>query len=495
MEIIRAEGDFRKIDADLLIVPIFKDERADSGLLAALNELTNGWVKTALESGEASSERNKSVLLHRCEGLKASRLALYGAGDRDKLGLLDLQRISGSILRSFVSQAIRSIALVVRDSGDTKRDARAVVEGALLGQLDSSIYSSNDKPRPRCERLTVVSESGTADFAEAISSASIFAEATNFARELGNEAGNRMTPIELARRAKEMAEREGLGYEELDEDEMKELGMGALLAVSRGSAEPARLMALSYQPENPSCDDVIALVGKGLTFDSGGISIKPADDMDEMKFDMCGGAAVLGAMMIIARLKPRIKVLGVVPSSENLPSGRAYKPGDVLRSYSGKTIEVINTDAEGRLILADAITWAINRGATHVIDIATLTGACVVALGEVRAAVMGNDEALIQDLLGAADQCGERLWQMPLDKEYRDLIRSDIADMKNAGGRVAGAITAAMFLKQFGGSVSWAHLDVAGTAWITKAMPYMAKGATGFGARTLASFVINRASK
>ena len=294
-----------------------------------------------------------------------------------------------------------------------------------------------------------------------------------------------------------MAEQEGLGFEALGEDEMKRLGMGALLAVSRGSNEPARLIVLRYEPDGKNVgggsDDLIALVGKGITFDSGGISIKPAANMEEMKYDMCGGAAVIGAMQVIARLRPKVRVIGVVPASENLLSGRAVKPGDVVRSLSGKTIEVINTDAEGRLILADGITYAINTGATCVVDAATLTGACVIALGEARAAVMGSDQQLIDDLVAAGEQCGERLWPMPLDDDYGEIIKSDIADVKNVGNRTAGLITAGFFLKHFTASVPWAHLDIAGTAWTEKEKPYIAKGATGFGVRLMANFVLNRA--
>jgi leucyl aminopeptidase len=274
--------------------------------------------------------------------------------------------------------------------------------------------------------------------------------------------------------------------------------MGALLAVSRGSQEPARLIVLSYEPseapDGNNSSELIALVGKGITFDSGGISIKPAAKMEEMKYDMCGGAAVIGAMQVIARLKPNIRVIGLVPASENLPSGRAVKPGDVVRSLSGKTIEVVNTDAEGRLVLADAISYAINRGATCIVDAATLTGACVIALGETRAAAMGSDRQVIDDLVRAGEQCGERVWPMPLDKEYGEIIRSDIADVKNVGNRTAGSITAGYFLKHFTGSTPWAHLDIAGTAWTENEKPYIAKGATGFGVRLMANFVLNRAN-
>jgi leucyl aminopeptidase len=270
--------------------------------------------------------------------------------------------------------------------------------------------------------------------------------------------------------------------------------MGALLGVARGSQEPARLITMTYEPAAEATGSAcLALIGKGITFDSGGISIKPAERMDEMKYDMGGGAAVIGAMQAIARLKPSIRVMGMVPAAENLPSGRALKPGDVLRSLSGKTIEVVNTDAEGRLVLCDAITYAISRGATTIVDAATLTGAVVVSLGDVRAGIMGNDTKLIDELSLAGEQSGEKLWSLPMDGDYAELIKSDIADVRNVGNRTAGSITAAWFLRHFVGDVPWAHLDIAGTAWTEEEKPHIARGATGFGARLMAKFALNRA--
>jgi len=321
------------------------------------------------------------------------------------------------------------------------------------------------------------------------------AEAANFARRLGFEPSNVMTPQELARQAQEMAEREGLACEVLGEDEMKRLGMGALLAVSRGSQEQAQLIVLNHNPDGASADsELIALVGKGITFDSGGISIKAAAKMEDMKYDMGGAAAVIGAMRAIAQLKPKARVIGLIPAAENMPSGRAVKPGDVVRSLSGKTIEVVNTDAEGRLVLCDAITYAISRGAKVIVDAATLTGAVVIALGETRAALMGTDQSLIDQLIRAGEQCGERVWQLPFDDDYGEMIRSEIADVKNVGNRTAGSITGGWFLKHFAGDVPWVHIDIAGTAWTEEEKPYIARGATGFGVRLMANFVLNRSA-
>jgi leucyl aminopeptidase len=500
MKITASSASLAEISDDVLIVPVFEGESPldakNSPALASLDHITSGLLESVFEGGEMSGKRDRSVMLRKAGNLSAARLLLYGAGKRESVSPLTAQRLSGAAIRTLPSRGVRSVGFLLREGLSGESIARSIVEGVILGQVRGDIYRSDDEPRSEIETLHLISETPDAPHLEkAIAAGADMAEAANFARALGFEPGNILTPTELARRAEEMARREGLGFELLGEDQMKEMGMGALLAVSRGSQEPAQLIVLVYEPEDaPSkSDELIALVGKGITFDSGGISIKPADRMDEMKYDMGGGAAVIGAMQAIARLKPRIRVLGVVPASENLPSGRAVKPGDVVRTLSGKTVEVVNTDAEGRLILCDAITYSISRGATTIVDAATLTGACVVALGDARAGIMGTDSQLIDDLMKAGDDCGERLWPLPLDKEYSDMIRSDIADIKNIGNRSAGAITAGCFLKHFVGDKPWAHLDIAGTAWTDRQKPYLARGATGFGSRLLANFVLNRA--
>jgi leucyl aminopeptidase len=498
MKITASRTSLGEITEDVLIVPVFEGETPvdakDSPALASLDHLTSGLLESVFESGEMSGKRDRSVVLHNAGNISAKRLLLYGAGRREDMSPLIAQRLAGAAIRALRSRGVRSAAFLLREGLSGELNVRAIVEGAILGQVQGDLYHSKDEPASEIEILHLVSESPAApDVEQAINTGACMAEAANFARTLSFEPGNTMTPTELARRAEEMAAREGLGFQALGEEEMKRLGMGALLAVSRGSQEPARLIVLTHDPDNAG-GELIALVGKGVTFDSGGISIKPSEKMEEMKYDMGGGAAVIGAMQVIARLRPNVRVIGLVPATENLPSGRAVKPGDVVRSLSGKTIEVVNTDAEGRLILCDAITYAINQGATTIVDAATLTGACVIALGETRAAVMGTDQKLIDDLIEAGDQCAERLWHMPLDREYGDMIRSDIADIKNIGNRTAGAITAAWFLKHFVGDKKWAHLDIAGTAWTEHQKPYIARGATGFGARLLANFVLNRAA-
>src|SRR5262245_21790912 len=504
MKIVANRTGLAEINQDVLIVPVFegetpRDSENASGL-AALDHLTSGAVAAVFDAGEITGKPDQWVMLHNVGQLSAKRLMLYGGGNREGIDSTRVGRLVGAAVRLLSkNRGIRSAAFLVTRSLETESHVQAIVEGALIGQVSGELYRSNHEKVSKIESLELVSElSEPPNFDRAIASGLAMAESTNFARMLGYEPSNVLTPNELALRAQKMAEQEGLGFEALTEDEMKRLGMGALLAVSRGSNEPARLIVITYEPAevgNSQSSDLIALVGKGITFDSGGISIKPAAKMEDMKYDMGDGAAVIGAMQAIARLRPNVRVIGLVPASENLPSGRAVKPGDVVRSLSGKTIEVVNTDAEGRLILADAITYAIRRGATCVVDAATLTGACVIALGETRAAVMGTDQRLIDDLIAAGEQCGERLWPLPLDTAYGEIIRSDIADVKNVGNRTAGSITAGYFLKHFAGSVPWAHMDIAGTAWFEKERPYIAKGATGFGVRLMTNFVLNRAAK
>jgi leucyl aminopeptidase len=318
----------------------------------------------------------------------------------------------------------------------------------------------------------------------------VLALRTNDARALANEPGNVLSPRVFAERVVAMATAAGLGVEVLEPEAMERLGMGLLLGVGQGSAEPARLVTLTYHPPSNGEGRVLGFVGKGVTFDTGGISIKPADGMDRMKTDMSGGAAVAAALCAIAELRPAVKVVGVIPIVENMPGGRAIRPGDVLQAASGKTVEVNNTDAEGRLILGDALWYAQQKGATHLVDVATLTGACVVALGKFMSGLFASDDDWRDEVRAAGNRAGERLWPMPLDAEFGELLKSDIADIVNTGGRAAGAVTAAWFLKEFAGGRPWAHLDIAGTAWTDDAKPYQPKGPTGVAVRTLAELAL-----
>lgn len=485
---------YPEIAEEALVVPVPESAYPQSGILAELDRKAHGNVASVFETREFTGKKDESVLIH-CSGSGGfRRILLSGLGKSDAVSPECYQRLAGSAVRRLLKSGVETIAFLLPDGNQSAAAAQWMVEGALTGQEQSSIYSSNGS-KTKLRRLAIVPENGKIQgLAEHLNLGRVLGEATNFARLLGNEPSNVMTAVEMANRAAAMAQSEGLTVETLEEHELKSRGFGALLAVSAGSVEPPRLIVLKYEPfreQDESETPLIALVGKGITFDSGGISIKPAAAMDEMKFDMCGGAAVLGAMQAIGKLRPRARVMAIVPAAENLPSGKSYRPGDIIKGLSGKTIEVTNTDAEGRLVLSDAITFAINNGANRVIDLATLTGACVVALGEIRAAVIGTGRELIDGLLEAGRRCGERLWELPLDPEYAEAIQSPIADMKN-DARGAGAIIAAAFLREFAGSVPWAHLDIAGTAWTDKEKPHMAKGATGFGVKTLVEYVLRQ---
>jgi leucyl aminopeptidase len=440
------------------------------------------------------------VYVYRPGNLRAERLLLVGAGKREDFSLDTVRKVAGSAARFLRGKGARSMAVLRRSQLDIGNSAQAVVEGVLLGLFEPDMYKTENKEERRIDELILVAAAaGSEDaLAQGVERGRIIGEAVNYARELSNEPSSTLTPAELAERAKETAARFGLEIDVLDEARMKELGMGALLGVARGSDEPAKMIVLRYVPDGAAPlddDNVIAIVGKGITFDSGGISIKPSEGMEKMKYDMSGAAATLAAMRAIAQLKPGVNVIGVMPTTENMPSGRAYKPGDVLRAMSGKTIEVINTDAEGRLILADAISYARKLGATKIIDLATLTGAVSIALGSINVAILGNKQAFVDEVRGAAREVGERFWQLPMDDDYRELIKSDIADIKNSAGRAAGTITAAFFLREFAEDTPWVHLDIAGAAWENERKPYMAKGPTGVAIRTLINYVCNHAAK
>ncbi|HYM23963.1 MAG TPA: leucyl aminopeptidase, partial [Vicinamibacterales bacterium] len=388
---------------------------------------------------------------------------------------------------------IARAAFVVRGDGAAADLAQAAAEGLTLGEFDGATYKTLDAVKTALPAYTVVMENGAAHAAAAaVARGRTLGECSNLARELANEPGNTLTPREFAARATALAADAGVRVEVLDEKEIAELGMGMLLGVARGSSEPPRLMVFRHDPAGAPNAPVLGLVGKGITFDTGGISIKAADGMERMKDDMAGGAAVACAMRAIALLEAPVRVVGVVPATENMPGGRAIKPGDILRSAEGKTVEVINTDAEGRLILGDGLWYARRLGATHLVDVATLTGAVVVALGKVTSGLFGTPDPWVEQVRRVANRAGDRAWPLPLFEDYRDQLRSEIADFTNTGGRPAGSITAAMFLREFTGGLPWVHMDIAGTAWAEEAKPYLPKGASGVGVRTLASLAFER---
>jgi leucyl aminopeptidase len=405
----------------------------------------------------------------------------------EKFDCAEMRRVAGAAVRFLKSKSVKKIALAL-DAGTAGGEyAAAAVEGAILGEFEPDRYKTDEDEKKCVEAfaVAVAGASGGAEIDEAIARGRIVAEAQNFTRGLVNEPANRLTPAKVAEAAQKMAAEYELECEVLEREQMEKLGMGALLGVAQGSAEAPALIVIRYRPGRTESKAHLGLVGKGVTFDTGGISIKPADGMEKMKYDMAGGAAMMGAMRAIAQLKPGMAVTAFIPCVENMPGSRAQRPGDIVTAMSGKTIEVINTDAEGRLILADALTYARQQGCTHLVDAATLTGAIVVALGHLNVGLFANDEALRDRVLRAAKAEGERMWPMPLEDDYKEYLKSAYADLANVGGRWGGAITAALFLKEFAGETPWVHLDIAGTAYLDDSKPFLAKGPTGAPVRTL----------
>jgi leucyl aminopeptidase len=462
-----------QIDTGALIVLVFegrKEARFGAGDL--------------IDAGEVAGKSLELTLLHRPPGVAAARVLLAGAGKVEKFDPAELRRVAGAAVRHLKSKSVKTIALALDPEHADGEYAAAAVEGAILGEFEPDRYKTDDDKKS-VEAFAVAAAGGPAELDDAAARGRILAEAQNFTRGLVNEPANRFTPSKVAEAARQMASEYQLECEVLEREQMEKLGMGALLGVAQGSAEPPAFIAIRYQPARTESKTHLGLVGKGVTFDTGGISIKPSDGMEKMKYDMAGGAAMMGAMRAIAQLKPAIPVTAFIPCVENMPGSRAQRPGDIVTAMSGKTIEVINTDAEGRLILADALTYARQQGCTHLVDAATLTGAIVVALGHLNVGLFANDEAMRDRVLQAAKAEGERMWAMPLEDDYKEYLKSAFADLANVGGRWGGAVTAAIFLKEFAGDTPWVHLDIAGTAWLEESKPFLAKGPSGVPVRTL----------
>lgn len=483
------------LDTDVLVVPWFEEEPPHA--VPGLDAASGGEIARALSSTEFAA-KPFDVLMTSVSSRewRPRRIALIGAGKRADYGsdlVRKLAAAAGLIARQ---RRISRVAFLVRDGGDAAELAQAAAEGLTLSEFDGGSYKTADKPPLLAPAWTLVGLDRTAGAVAradaAVARGRLLGDCSNRARELANEPGNTLTPREFARRASELAAAGGVSVEVLDENQMADLGMGLLLGVARGSSEPPRLIVFRHDPPGAAALPVLGLVGKGVTFDSGGISIKPADGMERMKDDMAGGAAVACAMRAISMLKAPIRVIGVVPATENMPGGRAIKPGDILKSAEGKTVEVINTDAEGRLILADGLWYARRLGATHLVDTATLTGACVVALGKSTSGLFGTPPEWVDLVRRVATREGDRVWPMPVFDDYREQLKSEIADIANTGGRPAGSITAAIFLKEFTGGLPWAHLDIAGTAWAEEARPYLPKGPSGVAVRTLAELAFEK---
>ncbi len=487
------------VESDLLIVPWFEGDAptAVSGLDAALG----GELDRALTTKEFTARAYEVFLATITDrSWRARRAAIVGAGRQADFGSDMARKLAAATGFSTRQRRIERAAFVLPAATDATKVpefAQAVAEGLTLSEFNVGSYKTADPPPGTAPAWTVAlpgaGEPVPAAVTAAVQRGRLLGECSNFARGLANEPGNTLTPREFARRSEAIASPAGVKVDILDEKQIEQLGMGLLLGVARGSNEPARVIVLRHDPPGAAAGPVLGLVGKGITFDTGGISIKPADGMERMKDDMAGGAAVVCAMRAVAALNAPIRVVGVVPTTENMPGGRAVKPGDILKSAAGTTVEVINTDAEGRLILGDGLWYARRLGATHLVDVATLTGACVVALGKITSGLFGAPTAWVEQVRRVADRAGDRVWPMPLFEEYREQLKSEIADLSNTGGRPAGSITAAMFLKEFSGGLPWAHLDIAGTAWAEEARPYLPKGPSGVAVRTLAELAFTSA--
>lgn len=480
------------VDTDALVTFAFQTDDPIDQPLTDLDRAVSGHLKELAGNHELTGKWLEMVLLHYPAGVSATRLLIVGAGKPEEFSAMQLRRLASAAVRYLKKRSVKRIAFLMRDPWKHPDAVQLVAEGMLLATVDLDKYKSEKKDQAGVDEALILGAEANAQ--QALDRGIIIAESENWARDIANEPSNRLTPTTLAARARQMGLESGLDVEILDEKQIEEMHMGGLLGVARGSAEPPRMIVITYNPpqEKPG-SPVIGLVGKAITFDSGGLSIKSAKGMEDMKYDMCGGATMLAAMRAIAQLKPSVKVIAVVPSSENMPGGRAIKPGDVLVSMSGKTIEVLNTDAEGRLILADALAYARRLGCTHLIDAATLTYAVVAALSHINVGVFGTNEAFTASFLETARAAGEKMWQLPLDDDYRDMMKSQIADVRNtSSGQGGGASTAAGFLREFVGDEPWIHLDIAGTAWLDDPKPWMAKGASAVAVRTLVDFVLKQ---
>ena len=497
MVTVRVEsGDLAAVRADAVVVNLFEGVTAPGGGTGALDEALGGQISALIEDGTITGKSGEMTTLFTFGRIPAKRVLVAGLGTQERFDIDKVRNLSGEVARELRRAGVKRAATIVHGAGiaglEPAACAQAIAEGAVLGLYRFLKYKTKEEDRRELEELVLVEHDASKlpALERGMQRGVILGEAANFCRDMANEPSNNMTPTELAARAGQAADECGLECHILDRDDMVELGMGALLGVAQGSHQPPKFIVLHYRGD-PGTDRAIGFVGKGITFDTGGISIKPAENMHEMKGDMSGGASVIAALYALGRLRPRVNVTGLVPATENMPGGGAIKPGDVLRAMNGKTIEVLNTDAEGRLILADGLSYARNLELSPIIDIATLTGAVGVALGDQAAGVMTNDQATVDRLIAAGKQAGERLWQLPMYEEYAERVKSDVADMKNTAGRPAGAIMGAMMLREFVDETPWVHVDMAGVDGYDKDKGWIVKGASGIPVRTLVHFALS----
>ena len=495
MEIKVVSGDITEIQADAIIVNLFEGVEQPTGATGAVDKALDGAITRLIGKGEIKGKFREISLIHTLDKLWADKVAIIGLGKREDFTVDRIRSVSGEVCRKLRQLNCKRIATIVHGAGvggiEPEASVQAIVEGSLLGLYNFRRHMTKEPEHGDIEEMLIVErEAAKLGFLEqGCYKGRVIAEATKIARDMANEPANCMTPKDMAQVAQKLAAEYGLEVAVLEREEMERMGMGAFLGVAQGSHQPPKLIVLSYKGDEAS-KSTLGFLGKGITFDSGGISLKPAEGLEEMKGDMAGGAVVMAALVAIARLKLGINVTAIVPATENLPGGGAFKPGDLLTATNGKTIEVVTTDAEGRLILADALIYARKQGLAPLIDVATLTGACRIALGDGCSGVFGNNQELVDKIIKVSSEAGECLWQMPLLEEYKEQIKSEVADIKNVGSRYGGAITAALFIAEFVEDTPWVHIDIAGTARSDKEKGYIVKGATGFGVRTLVNLAL-----
>lgn len=491
MEIKVVTGDITQHSVGAIIVNLFEGVRSPAGATGAVDGALDGAITKLIEEGEIRGKRGELTLIHTLDKMTPSRVLVAGLGKEADLDLNVVRAITAESCRRLRRASVSMAATIAHGAGSAGLDpvacGQAVAEGALLGAYRFDKYKSDDGGDVNLAELSVVeADDGVAEgLRVGVDRGVAISEAVNLCRNMANEPANYMTPTQMAETALEVAQESGLELEVLERAQMAELGMGAFLGVAQGSDEPPKLIVLRYSGDPTNEANSLGILGKGITFDSGGLDIKNAAGMSTMKGDMAGGASIIGAMKAIGHLKPKINVTGIVPATENMPGGRAQRPGDVVRAMNGMTIEIDNTDAEGRLVLADAVAYARSLGLTRLVDVATLTGAVVVALGNQCSGAFGNDQSFIDQVIAAGAATGERIWQLPTYDEYKDQYKSDIADIKNTGGRGAGSITGAKIIGEFSDGAAWVHLDIAGTARSSDTTGWTTKGASGVPVRTL----------
>jgi len=498
VEIKIEKGDLARHPAKAVIVNLFEGVKSPGGGTGAVDKALDGAISQLIAEGEIKGKKSELTLVHSLGKLPTPRVLVVGLGKQADFSLDTVRDVTGTALRRIRNTGATTVATIVHGAGiaglEPEACAQAIAEGTVMGLYRFDRLKKPDEDQNQIEAVTLVEfdQSKLEALRRGVERGRILGEATSHARDMANEPANQLTPTVMAERAQALAEDAGVECRVLERDELETMGMGALLGVAAGSVQPPKFIVMHHRG---GANETIGLLGKGVTFDSGGISIKPSGGMEEMKGDMSGGAAVISAMWALGKLKAPVNVTAMVPATENMPSGSATKPGDVLRAMNGRTIEVINTDAEGRLILADAICYARQEKLSPIIDVATLTGAMQIALGPAVTGFMATDDALAEALVKAGEECGERMWRFPLVDEYRESLKSNVADIKNTGNRYGGAISAAKFLHFFAEDSAWVHIDMAPTDNVSKTKGAWVKGATGIPTRTLVNLVLSLASQ